>query len=219
MTKNSKMKLAKVLIAFSLVFIFIGIGLNLNNKAVINPVTGTHVISNGKDNDISITTTNIPITTDSGQQNDNNQTDEEHDSSNNATPSTGVNKDPATSSGGNSSNLQVKESQVSSIGEINNNLRNSIQNKYGITVRYGAETNGYTIAGLSSIMLNDENRINEVLSSLNYNLSLYPNGFFTETKQANYSLTIYLIKRYSQENVTGITDSTTKNIVKSLATD
>ena len=52
MTKNSKMKLAKVLIAFSLVFIFIGIGLNLNNKAVINPVTGTHVISNGKDNDI-----------------------------------------------------------------------------------------------------------------------------------------------------------------------
>lgn len=219
MTKNSKMKLAKVLIAFSLVFIFIGIGLNLNNKAVINPVTGTHVISNGKDNDISITTTNIPITTDSGQQNDNNQTDEEHDSSNNATPSTGVNKDPATSSGGNSSNLQVKESQVSSIGEINNNLRTSIQNKYGITVRYGAETNGYTIAGLSSIMLNDENRINEVLSSLNYNLSLYPNGFFTETKQANYSLTIYLIKRYSQENVTGITDSTTKNIVISLATD
>lgn len=68
-------------------------------------------------------------------------------------------------------------------------------------------------------MLSDANRINELLNSLNYNLSLYPSGFFQETKQGDYSLTIYLLKRYSQENVTGITDSTTKNVVISLATD
>lgn len=218
MTKNSKMKLAKVLIAFSLVFIFIGIGLNLDHKTLINPITGTHVIDDNKNNDISITITDVP-TTDSGQQNDDKQTNGVYDSTNSSTPTTGSKKGASASSGSTPSNSQVAESQLSGIDATNNNLRNDIQNKYGITVRYGAETNGYTIAGLSSVMLNDGNKINEVLSSLNYNLSLYPAGFFAETKQGNYSLTIYLIKKYSQENVTGITDSTTKNIVISLATD
>lgn len=215
MTRNSKMKLAKVLIAFSFVFIFIGIGCNLDNKTLINPVTDTHIIGNTKNNDINITTTDTITSLSSSQDNASSSA-----SSNNTTSSQNF----ASSSSTNKKTLpstttQPSQPQTASIEETNNNLRNSIQNQYGITIRYGAETNGYTVGGLSSVMLSDANRVNEVLSRLNYNLSLYPNGFFNETKQGNYSLTIYLLKRYSQDNVTGITDSTTKNIVISLATD
>ena len=213
MTKELKMKLAKVFIAFSFVLVFVGIGLNLDNKTLMNPVTGTHTIGNSN-NDINITTTDATIPSDSsGGENSNSQTNGSTGSSNvggnsnnTATPSTGERQETSTPS-------------QPGIDTTNNDLRNSIQNRYGITVRYGAETNGYTVGGLSSIMLSDANRINELLNSLNYNLSLYPSGFFQETKQGDYSLTIYLLKRYSQENVTGITDSTTKNVVISLATD
>lgn len=211
MTKELRMKLAKVFIAFSFVLVFIGIGLGLDNKALINPVTGTHTIGNSN-NDINITTTDATLPPDSNTGESNNSqtagsTDNSNvggNSNNTATPSTGERQEAPAQLG---------------IDATNNNLRNSIQNKYGITIRYGAETNGYTVGGLSSIMLSDANRINELLNSLNYNLSLYPSGFFQETKQGNYSLTIYLLKRYSQDNVTGITDSTTKNVVISLATD
>lgn len=213
MTKELKMKLAKVFIAFSFVLVFVGIGLNLDNKTLMNPVTGTHTIGNSN-NDINITTTDATILSDSsGGENSNSQTNGSTGSSN-----VGGNGNSATTPSTGERYQSTTESQ-SGIDTTNNDLRNSIQNRYGITVRYGAETNGYTVGGLSSIMLSDANRINELLNSLNYNLSLYPSGFFQETKQGDYSLTIYLLKRYSQENVTGITDSTTKNVVISLATD
>ena len=213
MTKELKMKLAKVFIAFSFVLVFVGIGLDLDNKTLMNPVTGTHTIGNSN-NDINITTTDATIPSDSsGGENSNSQTNGSTGSSN-----VGGNGNSATTPSTGERYQSTTESQ-SGIDATNNDLRNSIQNRYGITIRYGAETNGYTVGGLSSIMLSDANRINEVLNSLNYNLSLYPSGFFQETKQGDYSLTIYLLKRYSQENVTGITDSTTKNVVISLATD
>lgn len=213
MTKELKMKLVKVFIAFSFVLVFVGIGLDLDNKTLINPVTGTHTIGNSN-NDINITTTDAPLPSDSsGGENSNSQTNGSTGSSN-----VGGNGNSATTPSTGERYQSTTESQ-SGIDATNNDLRNSIQNRYGITVRYGAETNGYTVGGLSSIMLSDANRINELLNSLNYNLSLYPSGFFQETKQGDYSLTIYLLKRYSQENVTGITDSTTKNVVISLATD
>ena len=213
MTKELKMKLAKVFIAFSFVLVFVLLGLNLDNKTLMNPVTGTHTIGNSN-NDINITTTDATIPSDSsGGENSNSQTNGSTGSSN-----VGGNGNSATTPSTGERYQSTTEPQ-SGIDTTNNDLRSSIQNRYGITVRYGAETNGYTVGGLSSIMLSDANRINEVLNSLNYNLSLYPSGFFQETKQGDYSLTIYLLKRYSQENVTGITDSTTKNIVISLATD
>ena len=47
----------------------------------------------------------------------------------------------------------------------------------------------------------------------------YPKGFFQEISNNGYPLTIYLIKRYSTANVTGVTDSTYNNMVISIATD
>lgn len=219
MTKKSKMKLAKVLVAFSFVLMVTGIGFTLNNKTIIKPVVDTHVIGGNNSNDINITTTDVEITSDSNTEN--NSPQEEHPEITDSSDIPNESKDTASTNEENTSipSNQPPENTLSGIDLTNNNLRNSIQNKYGIIVKYGAETNGYTISGLSTVMLNDGNRINELLNTLNYNLSLYPSGFFYETKDENYSLTIYLLKRYSQENVTGITDSTTKNVVISLATD
>lgn len=229
MTSNNKIKLSKLLLSFSLILILIGISLNLENKAVMNPVTNTHVLSNSDTNDINITTTDTPIADNSSTTKDNNSggTSKENSQGNNkgnnksnSNSNTSSNNNSSGSNNNNSSTENKKTDPPSSSIEVkNNNLRNSIENKYGITVKYGVETNGYTVSGLSSVRLSDSNKINQVLNELNSNLSVYPAGLFNETKQGGYTLTIYLLKRYSQDNVTGITDSTTKNVLISLATD
>ena len=223
MTREQRLKFAKVLISLAIVLILAGIGIELESKSLLDPVTDTHVVANSNDSNISITT--IDTFEDDQAPNDTTETETENETASESGTNEGSSPAPGnntkTPSQGNKQQSQQppQTAQAPSIETTNNNLRNTIQNTYGITVRYGVETNGYSVAGLSSIMLSDPNRINEILSSLNYNLSLYPSGFFNETKQGGYTLTIYLLKKYSQDNVTGITDSTTKNVVISLATD
>lgn len=215
MTKEKQITLAKVLLSFALVLILLGIAFHLESQTLINPITNTHVIGKTDTSDINITTTDTPVTS----------TEEEPaPSTETKNPETGnpnISESPSNSEESNQVTEQPSPPAATppSIETTNDNLRKSIENTYGITVRYGVETNGYTIAGLSTVRLTDSNRINQLLNELNSNLALYPAGFFNETKQAGYTLTIYLIKQYSQANVTGITDSTTKNILISLATD
>lgn len=205
MRSYNQLKMAKILLSFSLVLILIGIGLNLDEKKVMNPVLNTHTIGENETANINITTTQTPIKV--------TETSPPSNKSNNLGIS-GNNKNQITSD-----SPKNPIPNPPSIETTNDNLRKNIESKYKITVRYGVETNGYTVAGLSTEYLTDANRINQLLSELNYNLSLYPPDFLNETRQGGYTLTIYLIKRYSQDNVTGITDSTTKNVVISLATD
>lgn len=205
MRSYNQLKMAKILLSFSLVLILIGIGLNLDEKKVMNPVLNTHTIGENETSNINITTTQTPIKV--------TETSPPSNKSNNLGIS-GNNKNQITSD-----SPKNPIPNPPSIETTNDNLRKNIESKYKITVRYGVETNGYTVAGLSTEYLTDANRINQLLSELNYNLSLYPPDFLNETRQGGYTLTIYLIKRYSQDNVTGITDSTTKNVVISLATD
>ena len=106
-----------------------------------------------------------------------------------------------------------------SIVETNNSLRSDIQKKYGIKVKYGAETDGYSVGGLSTVMLVDNNVIQTALNNLSNNLALYPTDFFKEMRESGFSLTIYLIQKYSVKNVTGITDHSSKDVVISIATD
>ena len=217
MTKERQITLAKVLLSFSLVLILLGVALNLESQALVSPITNTHVIGQAENSDINITTTDKPVTVTEEEQettapeNSNTGTN----NTNNGTQNTNTNTNTKTPT----QPSQTPQPPTPSIEEVNNNLRKSIETSYGITVRYGVETNGYTVAGLSTVRLTDSNRINQLLNELNNNLALYPSGFFDETKQAGYTLTIYLIKQYSQQNVTGITDSTTPNILISLATD
>ena len=219
MTKERQITLAKVLLSFSLVLILLGVALNLESQALVSPITNTHVIGQAENSDINITTTDKPITVTEEEQettapeNSNTGTNNTNSGTQNTNTNTNTNTEtPAQPS-------QTPQTPSPSIEEVNNSLRKSIETSYGITVRYGVETNGYTVAGLSTVRLTDSNRINQLLNELNNNLALYPSGFFDETKQAGYTLTIYLIKQYSQQNVTGITDSTTPNILISLATD
>lgn len=219
MTKERQITLAKVLLSFSLVLILLGVALNLESQALVSPITNTHVIGQAENSDINITTTDKPVTVTEEEQettapeNSNTGTN----NTNNGTQNTNTNTNTNTETPAQPS--QTPQIPSPSIEEVNNSLRKSIETSYGITVRYGVETNGYTVAGLSTVRLTDSNRINQLLNELNNNLALYPSGFFDETKQAGYTLTIYLIKQYSQQNVTGITDSTTPNILISLATD
>jgi len=205
MRSYNQLKMAKMLLSFSLVLILIGIGLNLDEKKVMDPVLNTHTIGENETANINITTTQTPIKVTETSPPSNNP---------NNLGISGNNKNQITSD-----SPKNPIPNPPSIETTNDNLRKNIESKYKITVRYGVETNGYTVAGLSTEYLTDANRINQLLSELNYNLSLYPPDFLNETRQGGYTLTIYLIKRYSQNNVTGITDSTTKNVVISLATD
>ena len=215
MTKEKQITLAKVLLSFALVLILLGIAFHLESQTLINPITNTHVIGKSDNSDINITTTDTPVTSTEEESTPSTET------KNPETGNTNTSESPNSSGGSNQVTEQPSPPapQPPSIETTNDNLRKSIENSYGITVKYGIETNGYTVAGLSTVRLTDSNRINQLLNELNNNLALYPNGFFNETKQAGYTLTIYLIKQYSQANVTGITDSTTKNILISLATD
>lgn len=205
MRSYNQLKMAKMLLSFSLVLILIGIGLNLDEKKVMDPVLNTHTIGENETANINITTTQTPIKVTETRPPSNNP---------NNLGISGNNKNQITSD-----SPKNPIPNPPSIETTNDNLRKNIESKYKITIRYGVETNGYTVAGLSTEYLTDANRINQLLSELNYNLSLYPPDFLNETRQGGYTLTIYLIKRYSQDNVTGITDSTTKNVVISLATD
>ena len=212
MTGEKQITLAKVLLSFSLVLILLGIAFHLESQTVVNPITNTHVIGKTENSDINITTTEKPIT----------ETGQEQETTTPENPNTGNNTNNQTQNPSIETPQppsQPTQPSTPSIEEVNDNLRKNIENTYGITVRYGVETNGYTVAGLSTIRLTDSNRINQLLNELNNNLARYPSGFFNEQKQAGYTLTIYLIKQYSQANVTGITDSTTKDILISLATD
>ena len=215
MTKEKQITLAKVLLSFALVLILLGIAFHLESQTLINPITNTHVIGKSDNSDINITTTDTPVTSTEEESTPSTET------KNPEMGNTNTSENPNSSGGSNQVTEQPSPpaTQTPSIETTNDNLRKSIENSYGITVKYGIETNGYTVAGLSTVRLTDSNRINQLLNELNNNLALYPNGFFNETKQAGYTLTIYLIKQYSQANVTGITDSTTKNILISLATD
>ena len=91
--------------------------------------------------------------------------------------------------------------------ETNNTFRNSIQSTYDVTIKYGAETSGYTVGGIATTPLTDPNAINNALNSLNNTLSKYPQGFFAEIKRGGIPLTVILIYSYANASITGVTDS------------
>lgn len=220
MTKDSKLKLAKVLIALSFVLILLGVGLDLETNVLIQPTRNTHTIASSTPADINITTTDTPISETTTIETPQKKPDKSKGTNSSQSSSTGS----SSSNNNTGNNYQAKKPQQNApvpetIESKNNTLRNQIENKYNVDIRYGTETNGYTVGGLSTVMLTDANRINALLNELNRNLALYPNSFFKEINTGNYNLSIYLLKRYSQKNVTGITDSTSQHVIISLATD
>ena len=94
---------------------------------------------------------------------------------------------------------------------LTNSSISEIQNEFGIAIRYGEETNNYSInteIGLiNTVPISDPSVINKQLEHLKSALNLYPNGMFQEIKNEGIPLTVLLINNYSDGSITGITDS------------
>ena len=122
---------------------------------------------------------------------------------------------PSTDSGNNN---EVVEKPLT-IEETNARLRDSIQSTYGVTIKYGNETSGYSVGGLSTNIIPDAAACQKALNDLNSALALYPSGFFNELANNFNPLTFYLVKNYSKPSVTGVTSSYTGRVDISIAID
>lgn len=195
MNAKAKLFLGKLLIVFSVFLVSLGIILMFSgDEKLMHPIYDVTVISKADNETVSITTI---------------ASDEEVSDTG---TSTKIEQDINPSDDGQSVG---KPSAV----EVSLLLRKQIEKTYGVTVKYASETNGYSVGGMSTISINDPVISQNALITLNMALALYPQGFFQEIKSKGYPLTFYLIKRYSTDNVTGVTDSSNKNVVISVATD
>lgn len=113
----------------------------------------------------------------------------------------------------------AQEKAIATIEQTNNDIRKEIESTYGITVKYGMETSGYSVSGISTEVITDATVITNQLIRLKETLSLYPTGLFREIKNGGIPLTIMLIARYSESSVTGITDSSYTNAIISISAD
>lgn len=130
----------------------------------------------------------------------------------------GINTNPTPSSGNSGGSTYTPPAQTQqpqqqvqptypTLEETNNTFRQTIQNTYSVTVKYGAETEGYTVGGITTTPIYDANTINSALNSLNNALAKYPQGFFAEIKKGGIPLTVILIHSYANNSITGVTDS------------
>lgn len=218
MKKNEKYFLSVILL-FSFCLIGTGVFLTFNNK-LIHPVDG--VIATVDKADL------VNITDNADSKAESLPSDNDVESN--------VDSDVTSNNTGNSSSSIVEQVPTTSpepysppsstsntlptptIQEVNNKLRLELQNKYGITIKYGSETNGYNVGGLSTSVIVDDNKVANVLGELAANLSYYPSGFFKEFEEVGLKLTVYLIDKYSEADVTGVTDPSSNNVVISIAT-
>lgn len=120
------------------------------------------------------------------------------------------NTENVTSSNSHSNNGNVVQQNVDSnnnLNDINNELRKEIEHTFNINVKYGTETENYIVANIATDPITNPSVINNSLIRLKNVLSLYPSGLFDEINAGGIPLTIYLVNNYSEENITGVTDS------------
>ncbi len=112
----------------------------------------------------------------------------------------------------NSQNNENMPSQSSQ--EITNNqLRNEIKNKYGVSVGYKDEIDGnYVNSYATPTKQYDDAKIYQSLVSINNALNKYPSSFFYEIKNKWKQLTIYLVENINNY-AAGLTDNNNYNTV------
>lgn len=182
---------------------------NTNNGSSDTPITNDNTGNNtSSGTDLNPSTSNGNTNTGSNTNSSNNNTG--NNSGSNTTPSTPI-PDPT----------PTPEPAPDSTPVVDplTNYRKQIEDTYGIKVLYGSETNGYVVGSLGTTAITDTNVMKSTLEQLNTALSMYPNGFFREFSKQNMSLNVYLIKNYSAENVTGVTDFAPRRTIISIATD
>lgn len=90
---------------------------------------------------------------------------------------------------------------------INKRLKSQIEKKYTVEIKYAEETKNHKVGELGTTMLTDNDSINSNLRKLDKVLSHYPDGMFAEIKNGGIPLTIFLVNKFSQTGITGVTDS------------
>lgn len=220
---NIKVRLGKVLIAFSLVILFLGLSFAIDEK---NNVLNSGGINSNNNGTVVGETTNTGSNTSTNNGNTGNNSTNTSSSSGGTTTSTpNVNVPNATNGNENNQNNVVDSGQnviqkeELTLEQTNQVLRKKIEDTYGIGIKFAGETEGYTVGGLNTVSCYDHVLINNTLQTLNRDMSLYPTNFFREMKSAGLPLTIYLIQRYSTANVTGITEKMSRGVIISIALD
>lgn len=195
MKTKAKLFLGKLLIVFSVFLIMLGVAFTFSkDEKLLHPIYDVTLLTSSENETISITTAAsdeeiFPADTSTKVEHDTNPSDNAQ------------------------SMIKPTADEVSVL------LREQIEKTYGVKVKYASETNGYSVGGMSTTPIIDPVTSQNALINLNMALALYPKGFFQEIKSKGYPLTFYLIKRYSTDNVTGVTDSSNKNVIISVATD
>lgn len=182
---------------------------NTNNGSSDTPITNDNTGNNtSSGTDLNPSTSNG--NTNTGSNTNSSNTNTGNNSGSNTTPSTPI-PDPTPTPEPTPDSTPVVDPLT--------NYRKQIEDTYGIKVLYGSETNGYVVGSLGTTAITDTNVMKSTLEQLNTALSMYPNGFFREFSKQNMSLNVYLIKNYSAENVTGVTDFAPRRTIISIATD
>ncbi len=232
MDRKKLLSVGLTLFSLSFLFIFAGLYLDYREKqSFSDPINDVEVIASESD-DIIISTTgedgdrsfdnssngdknNDPNDNQNGSNINNNDTGTNTNTNTDTNASTGTN--PTGDISGSNTNENLGES--SPLEKSNEIARKTIESTYGIKVKDGADTNGYSAGNMGTVAVVDPIRIEKAINQLNHALSLYPTGFFREFNDVSLSLEIYLIQRYNQENVTGVTDLSGNKVIISIALD
>ena len=116
---------------------------------------------------------------------------------------------------GKENNIQNNENIPSQSSQdiTNNQLRNEIKNKYGVSVGYKDEIDGnYVNSYATPTKQYDDAKIYQSLVSINNALNKYPSSFFYEIKNKWKQLTIYLVENINNY-AAGLTDNNNYNTV------
>lgn len=225
MENKRLMLLGKLLFSLSFVFIFTGLYLNklekqmfydpINDVVAIAPDDGDKVIISTTEGDVEEVNNNPSIPIDNGSNINSSDNSTDNNSNNNSTNifdnSNNTNEDV-----NHDINPSISNDDVIDENDI---LRRSIEDTYGIKVKYGDEVSNYQAGSMNVTPILDKDIIKNGLEQLKETLKLYPQDFFREFLNEDLSLEVFLIKSYSKDNVTGVTDLFGNRVIVSIAMD
>lgn len=225
MENKRLMLLGKLLFSLSFVFIFTGLYLNklekqmfydpINDVVAIAPDDGDKVIISTTDGDVEEVNNNPSIPIDNGSNINNSDNSTDNNSNNNSTNISG-NSNNTNEDVNHDINPSISNEDVIDENDI---LRRSIEDTYGIKVKYGDEVSNYQAGSMNVTPILDKDIIKNCLEQLKETLKLYPQDFFREFLNEDLSLEVFLIKSYSKDNVTGVTDLFGNRVIVSIAMD
>ena len=155
---------------------------------------GVKGFSSGKDTNDNNNNNNVNSNTNNIINNDNSNNNNNQNIDNNQTNEIPVDENVPVEEGTNTEIVDGTVPGEEVIVDENDTLRKNIENKFGISIKYGTETEGYKVDTLSTVSMTDKSEIKKALLDMEATISLFPEDLFWELKNNGYPLTIYLIK-------------------------